>query len=96
MYYSVLLNTHRKPTVLNTETTGIAVQIIIALSGAIAILLTQSNTETVRQWACVIGLIGQPFWFYATIKARQWGMLALTCFYTAAWLKGLFSFWITM
>ena len=29
-------------------------------------------------WGFVIGLIGQPFWIYATYKTQQWGMLGVS------------------
>ena len=41
------------------------IQIIILLTGAIAIWLTQQPNEKLKKYACIFGLIGQPFWFYA-------------------------------
>jgi hypothetical protein len=48
----------------------------------------------VRRWGCLVGLLSQPFWIYATYAAHQWGMLALSFFYTAMWLRGIYHQWI--
>ena len=64
-------------------------QIIIALLGALAIWLTSSGNQRVRLWGYVAGLISQPFWLWTTWEAQQWGMFALSVFYTFAWCKGI-------
>jgi len=69
-------------------------QIGIALTGVIAIWLSQDTRESHRKWSSVFGCIAQPFWFIATWKAQQWGMFFLCFFYTAAWFKGFYNYWI--
>ena len=69
-------------------------QIGIALTGVTAIWLTQDKREAWRRWACVLGLVGQPFWFYAAWKAEQWGIFLLTFCYTAAWARGVWTNWL--
>lgn len=69
-------------------------QIAIGALGVTTVLLTNDHRESVRVWACVFGLIAQPFWFYATISASQWGITLLTCFYTLGWSRGFYNFWI--
>lgn len=64
------------------------IQIIIGLTGGIAIWLTQSENLRNRKYACIFGLIGQPFWFYSAFTAEQWGIFVLCIFYTLAWYKG--------
>lgn len=68
-------------------------QLAIALTGAAAIWLVNDRRAVWRRWASVIGLAGQPFWFHAAIAAEQWGVLALTCIYTAAWVRGWWNEW---
>lgn len=68
-------------------------QIGIALTGATAVFLTQSSPR-LQRYACLFGMLGQPFWFYAGYRAQQWGVLAITGLYTIAWLKGLHTHWI--
>lgn len=67
-------------------------QVIIAVTGLIAIWLTQDEGQN-RKYACLFGLAGQPFWVYAAWVAQQWGILILTIFYTLAWLKGIKTYW---
>jgi len=42
----------------------------------------------------VFGLLAQPFWFYATWQAEQWGIFALSFLYAASWLRGLWTQWV--
>lgn len=69
-------------------------QIGIALTGAIAVFLTQSQSEKWRRWACVFGALGQPFWLYAAWKAQQMGVLFVSVLYALAWAKGVWQHWI--
>ncbi|MDB5845709.1 MAG: hypothetical protein JWP79_3019, partial [Polaromonas sp.] len=39
-------------------------QIGIALFGALAVWLSQERRESYRRWACIFGMLGQPFWLY--------------------------------
>lgn len=66
----------------------------IALTGTVAIFLTQSKSANARRYACLFGIAGQPFWIYETFAAAQWGMFALTFLYTLAWAKGIYQHWI--
>lgn len=66
----------------------------IALLGVTAIFLSQSPDAARRRFACLFGLAGQPFWFYAAWKAGQWGILALSFLYTWAWARGVWTHWI--
>jgi hypothetical protein len=34
-------------------------------------------------------MLGQPFWSYASRKAEQWGIFAVSVLYALAWMKGL-------
>ncbi len=70
-------------------------QIAIAFSGVIAVWLTQDKRESWRRWACIFGMLGQPFWFYAAWKAQQWGIFTLCALYTYAWTRGLWKHWLS-
>ena len=50
-------------------------QIAIALTGVVAIFLSQSKSEKARKYACLFGLAGQPFWFWSAYSAEQWEFL---------------------
>ena len=69
-------------------------QIGIALSGVFAIWLTQDKRESWRRWACIFGMLGQPFWLYATWKGEQWGIFALCPLYAYAWARGVWAHWL--
>jgi len=69
-------------------------QFAIACTGTVSIFLTQSKSEETRKYACLVGIVGQPFWIYATVAAAQWGMFALTLLYTLAWSRGIYTHWI--
>lgn len=68
-------------------------QFAIALFGVTAVFLSQSHDANNRRYACIFGLIGQPFWFYAAWKSGQWGIFALCFLYTWAWAKGFAMHW---
>ena len=70
-------------------------QIGIAVSGVVAVWLTQDKRESWRRWACIFGMLGQPFWFYAAWKAEQWGIFALCALYTYAWARGFWTHWLS-
>lgn len=70
-------------------------QTFIALTELIAIWLIQEKRKEFRKWACVFGLLGQPFWFYAAFNANQWGAFVLCFFFTLAWIKSLKDYWFT-
>jgi hypothetical protein len=72
----------------------IAAQLGIATLGVTAVYLSQDTRASHRRWSSAAGLAGQPFWFFETITARQWGMVALCCLYTMVWARGFWSFWI--
>lgn len=67
-------------------------QLAIAITGCVAIWLANDQRQPWRKWASVFGLVGQPFWFYSAFIAEQWGILALSFVYTAAWVRGLAAF----
>lgn len=69
-------------------------QTIIVACGIASVWLSQDTRHAWRRWACIIGLTAQPFWLFATWKAEQWGIFALTFVYAAGWCRGIWNFWI--
>lgn len=69
-------------------------QVGIICTGMIAVWLTQHERESRRRWACLFGMAGQPFWFYAAWKASQWGIFAATFVYTWSWWRGVRLYWL--
>lgn len=68
-------------------------QFFIAITELIAVWLIQDKRVEYRKFACIFGLLGQPFWFYASYIADQWGAFILCFFFTVAWLKALKEYW---
>lgn len=69
-------------------------QLGIALLSVTAVWLSQDSRESWRRWACICGLLAQPFWYYATWKAEQWGIFALCFVYTYCWWRGFRLYWL--
>jgi len=69
-------------------------QIVIGLCGVTSIFLSQSERREMRRWACVVGLLAQPFWFWTTWKTGQYGIFALCWLYALSWAKGFHTYWI--
>jgi len=69
-------------------------QIAIPILGALAARCSQERCKYWRRWACIFGIVGQPFWFYASWKAEQWGIFAVSVLYGAAWIRGLWVHWL--
>ncbi|ATG93961.1 hypothetical protein C8246_20005 [Paracidovorax avenae] len=69
-------------------------QIAIAFFGAFAAWLSQARSARWRRWACVVGLLGQPFWFWAGWRSGHWGVFAASALYALAWLQGAWVYWL--
>jgi hypothetical protein len=69
-------------------------QIALAIFGVTAIWLSQDKDEKRRKYAPVLGLCGQPFWFYTAYINQQWGIFVLCIFYTFSWYKGVKTYWL--
>lgn len=69
-------------------------QIAIALTGCVAVFLTQQDNHSLKKYASILGLIGQPFWFYTTYTNEQWGIFAMCFFYTYSWALGFYNGWV--
>lgn len=70
-------------------------QIFIAITGVTGIWLTQQNNEKLKRYACILGMLGQPFWFYSSYQAGQWGIFLMSFFYTFAWGVGIKNNWLS-
>jgi hypothetical protein len=65
------------------------IQFCVAVIGLASIYAALHTSVAVRKFAPILGLVGQPFWFYVTITAEQWGMVALCLAYTVVYLRSL-------
>lgn len=69
-------------------------QLGIVTFGASAIFLISFKDTRLRRWGYISGLLSQPFWLWATWDAGQWGIFALTVFYTYSWAQGIWNHWV--
>ena len=71
-----------------------ALDAVLILSATLAIFLTQQPNRSAQRYACIVGIIGQPVWFYLTYTMEQWGMFVCSLLYTVSWGIGLWRYWI--
>lgn len=69
-------------------------QLMIGVCGVSAVFLSQDPRPSVARYACLFGLLGQPFWFWATWHAGQWGIFALSFLYLFSWARGAWYHWV--
>lgn len=69
-------------------------QIFIAVFGVLAVWLSQQSNAQFQKYACIFGLVSQPFWFYSSWDTQQWGIFALSFFYAFAWAQGFKNHWL--
>lgn len=80
---------------MNARARSIVAQVGIVIFGTTGVFLSQSGDPEIARWACISGLMSQPFFFYAAISTRQWGMSFVNVLYAAAWARGLITWgWI--
>lgn len=66
----------------------------LAVTGLIAIYLTQQSNDNLKKYAPIFGLLGQPLWYYSTLSSGQYGIFCLTLAYTYMWGIGFYSQWV--
>ncbi len=66
-------------------------QVSIIFTGALqAWLFTRADIE-LSTLACVVGLVGAPFWFYTSYKNKQYGIFAVAIWYAYCFIDGLIN-----
>lgn len=70
----------------------IIAQIGILFTGATSIFLVGVKGKY-RRYGYLLGVIGQPFWYYTTFVHGQWFIFALSFLYTFSWVNGLRNYW---
>lgn len=68
-------------------------QIGLAVFGAAAIYLI-SRKDHWQRWGYILGLCSEPFWFYSSWKAQQWGIFVLSLWYAFSFANGIYNYWI--
>jgi hypothetical protein len=65
--------------------------IMIPLCGMSALFLLLQKSFLLRTIGSIIGLIGQPFWFVAMLKADNIGVMIMVFVYTALYAYGVYT-----
>ena len=69
-------------------------QLILAACGLTALYLaTCTESQTLRRWAPVVGLAGQPAWLWFAAGAQAWGLFLLSLVYSAVYARGIWIQW---
>ena len=66
-------------------------QVLLAIMGGCGLWLIGGPVDG-RTLGFALCLAAQPLWIWETIRARQWGMLAMALWFTAGWLRGLLAY----
>ena len=69
-------------------------QMVIVVTGPLAVWITQQKNESLKKYACLFGMAAQPFWLYATFTAGQWGIFIVSFVYTYSWWLGIRQHWL--
>lgn len=69
-------------------------QLMILTCGVLAIWFSQDTRADIRRYACLCGLMSQPFWFYTSFTHEQWGIFISSFLYSAGWIRGFNSYWL--
>ena len=70
-----------------------ALQLAIAVMTLAALWLITSTSPMAR-WGHVIGLLSQPLYMAATLRARQWGMFAVAVMLCGVWARGIANYFL--
>lgn len=68
-------------------------QIPLTIFSLIAVYCV-TGRGALQRWGPIFGLLSQPFWFYATWRAEQWGMFGLSLVYAVMWVRGIYNGWL--
>ena len=52
------------------------------------------DRQRFQRWACIVGLVSQPFCFWSVWVSGQWGVGVVAVVCALAWLKGLWIHWL--
>lgn len=69
-------------------------QIILAVADILPDILSQSKKYNIRRFDCIVGLLGEPFWFYYGFKTEQWAFCLLGTIFFFICLYGFYHKWI--
>lgn len=72
---------------------SIILQILVCVTGPLAIYLAGRTEHKINRWGYVVGLISQVFWAGLFIVDCQYLMLLVDALYTWVWVLGFRNNW---
>lgn len=69
-------------------------QIWVTIFGVSALGFAQCTHLPLRRLSVILGLLGQPGWYYQLVIHEQWAMLPAFACYSFMWIWGLWNLWI--
>ena len=70
-----------------------ASQGIITFTGFTSLYLMASQDPRMRYYAGLVGLFGEPFWFFTAWVNNQYGVMLLVFVYGVNWTRLAYSNW---
>ena len=67
-------------------------QIFVLFFGVGAVFLVGLKTDK-KRWGYILGICGQPFWFYQFITHEQYWLIGIGILYTISWINGIRNYW---
>lgn len=72
---------------------GALLQLGLAVFGLGALAMALGRSDRLRRWAPVVGLLGQPLWFWFALRSEAWGLVVLAAAYTFVYAAGARMQW---
>jgi len=66
---------------------------IITCTGFLSLYLMASQESKTRLYAGLVGLLGEPFWFFTAYVNEQYGVMLLVFVYGVNWVRLVHSNW---
>lgn len=73
--------------------TAALLQLALAVFGLAALAMAMGQRPALQKWAPIVGLLGQPFWFWFAMRSSAWGLLVLAVAFTATYAFGAWVQW---
>ena len=64
-------------------------QILLVITGPLAIFLVALKNKRIAKYGYVVGLISQIFWFFLFLQSGQTMMHLLVAVYASIWIYGI-------
>lgn len=74
-------------------TTNTIVSIFISVLSLSSLGLAYYKARDLRRYACLCGLLAQPFWIAHVVLTQSWGIVVLTPVYAVIYILAVWQHW---